>query len=101
MVRRPPNARQRFEAALDQLIEQVQQDRHILAAILCGSLSHDEVYDKSDIDLVLICTDDKKTKGHGVSLVVDDINIHTSVTPRDSFKKSIEGASTNSFSHST
>ncbi len=101
MVRRPPNARQRFEAALDQLIEQVQQDRHIFAAILCGSLSHDEVYDKSDIDLVLICTDDKKTKGHGVSLVVDDINIHTSVTPRDSFKKSIEGASTNSFSHST
>ena len=101
MPKNPPSARQRFEAALDHLIEQVKEDRHILAAILCGSLSHDEVYDKSDIDLVLVCTDDKKTKGHGVSLVVDDINIHTSVTPRSSFKKATEGTSTNSFSHST
>jgi len=27
---------QRFESALDQLIEEVQQDRHILAAVLCA-----------------------------------------------------------------
>jgi predicted nucleotidyltransferase len=101
MATKNPSARQRFEAALDQLIEQVQQDRHILAAILCGSLSHDEVYDKSDIDLVLVCTDDKKTKSHGVSLVADDINSHTSVTPRTDFKKGIEGADRNSFAHST
>lgn len=95
-----PTTRQRFEAALDELIEQVKADRHVLAAILCGSLSHDEVYDKSDIDLVLICTDDKKTQPHSVSLVVDDINIHTSVQPRSDFKKTIEGAARNSFQHS-
>lgn len=95
-----PTARERFQAALDSLIEQAEQDRHILAGILCGSLSHDEVYDKSDIDLVLVCTDDKKTKGHGVSLVVDDVNIHTSITPRTDFKKSVEGAVRNSFTHS-
>jgi predicted nucleotidyltransferase len=100
MPNQPVNARQRFEAALDQLLDQIKEDRHILAAILCGSLSHDEVYDNSDIDLVLICTDDKKTKGHDVSLVVDDINIHTSITPRDNFKKRIEGADRNSFAHS-
>ena len=47
MPTKPATARQRFESALDQLIEEVQQDRHILAAVLCGSLSHDEVYDKS------------------------------------------------------
>jgi len=94
------SARKRFQAALDQLIEQVQQDRHILAAVLCGSLSHDDVYDQSDIDLVLICADDKKMKEHGVSLVVDDINIHTTVTPRSSFKKTIEGSERNSFAHS-
>lgn len=39
-------------------------------------------------------------KGHGVSLVVDDINIHTTVTPRSSFKKTIEGSERNSFAHS-
>ena len=94
------STRERFQSALDRLIEQVREDRHILAAILCGSLSHDEVYDRSDIDLVLVCSDDRKTKGHGVSLVVDDVNIHTSVTPRTSFKKAIEGADRNSVQHS-
>ena len=65
----PSVARQRFEAALDSLVEEIREDNHILAAILCGSLSHDEVWDKSDIDLVLVCTDDKKTKTHDVALV--------------------------------
>ena len=100
MAKPTVGARERFQSALDALIEQVKEDRHILAAVLCGSLSHDQVYDKSDIDLVLVCADDKKTKGHGVSLVVDDINIHTSVTPRDAFKKRIEGTARNSFEHS-
>ena len=44
--------RDQFSAALDALIEQVQQDRTILAAILGGSLSHDRVWEKSDIDLL-------------------------------------------------
>jgi hypothetical protein len=34
-------------------------DRSIVAAILCGSLSHDTVWAKSDIDLVLVTIDDK------------------------------------------
>ncbi len=32
------SAREPFQGALDPLIEQVRQDRHILAAVLCGSL---------------------------------------------------------------
>jgi predicted nucleotidyltransferase len=92
--------RARFEAALDRLIKQVKEDQHILAAVLCGSLSHDEVWDKSDIDLCLICTDDRKTKGYDVALVEDNINIHTTITPRTDFKKLVEGAQRNSFRHS-
>ena len=93
-------ARVRFERALDSLIEEVREDRHILAAILCGSLSHDEVWDKSDIDLVLICTDDKKTEPHGVALVSDDVNIHTTVQPRNDFRRRIESSVRNTFGHS-
>ena len=54
------SARQTFTAALDALVAQVRQDRSILAAILCGSLSHDTVWAKSDIDLVLVTIDDSK-----------------------------------------
>src|SRR5438309_259816 len=47
-----------FGQALDALIEQVRADRSVLAAILCGSMSHDRVWEKSDIDLMLITIDD-------------------------------------------
>ena len=96
----PAVARARFEAALARLIEDVREDDHILAAILCGSLSHDEVWDKSDIDLVLVCTDDKKTRTHGVALVEDDINIHTTVQPRGEFRRRLEASVRNTFGHS-
>ena len=79
---------------------QIREDRHILAAILCGSLSHDEVWDKSDIDLVLVCADDKKTGRHGVALLQDDVNIHTTVQPRADFRRRIETAVRNTFEHS-
>ena len=95
-----PGARARFEAALDNLIADVRLDNHILAAILCGSLSHDEVWDKSDIDLFLICSDDKKTKSHGVALTADDVNIHTTVQPRAEFRRLLEASVRNTFGHS-
>ena len=56
--------RQKFAAALDALVEQVKADRSVLAALLCGSLSHDTVWAKSDIDLVLVTIDDRKVE-HG------------------------------------
>ncbi len=57
--------KQTFTAALDALVEQIRTDRSILAAILCGSLSHDTVWAKSDIDLVLVTVDDKKVDAVG------------------------------------
>ena len=59
---------QKFNTALNELVERVKGDRSILAAVLCGSLSHDTVWDKSDIDLVLVTIDDKKTPEDWVSL---------------------------------
>ena len=95
----PSVARARFEAALDSLIGEVREDDHILAAVLCGSLAHDEVWDKSDIDLVLVCTDDKKTKTHGAVLAVDDVNIHATVQPRGEFRRRLDAAVRNTFEH--
>lgn len=93
-------SRERFEVALDTLVEDIKLDEHVLAVILSGSLSHDEVWDKSDIDLFVICTDDKKTKLHNVALVEDDINIHTTVQPRADFRQQLESSVRNTFGHS-
>jgi hypothetical protein len=90
----------KFAAALDELVTQVKGDRSILAAILCGSLSHDTVWEKSDIDLVLVTIDDKKTERNGLSLYANGVNVHVSLIPRADFRKSVEGSVRNSFMHS-
>lgn len=91
--------REKFRNALDALIDQVKQDRSILAAILCGSLSHDTVWDKSDVDLVLVTIDDKKVESSGRALYADGVNVHALLVPRAEFRKTAEGAIRNSFAH--
>jgi hypothetical protein len=91
---------QKYTLALDSLVEQVKRDRSILAAILCGSLSHDTVWAKSDIDLVLVTIDDKKVDREGVALNADGVNVHAFLMPRAEFRKTVEGTVRNSFFHS-
>jgi hypothetical protein len=95
----PLATRQRYEAALDALITQIQQDATIVAGILLGSLSHDVVWEKSDIDLLLI-TQEGRLRNESLCLVEDDINIHTYLRTRSEFKRVLEGATQSSFMHS-
>src|SRR6266536_1647319 len=90
----------KFSEALDALVEQVKGDRSILAAILCGSLSHDTVWARSDIDLVLVTIDDKKVEGGARALYADGVNVHAQLMPRAEFRKTVEGTVRNSFTHS-
>jgi hypothetical protein len=89
-----------FTAALDALVEDVKKDRSILAAILCGSLSHDTVWEKSDIDLVLVTIDDRNVKADGLALYSDGVNVHAILMPRTEFRKTVEGSMRGSFPHS-
>jgi hypothetical protein len=91
---------QEFTQALDALVSQVKEDRSILAAVLCGSLSHDTVWAKSDIDLVLVTVDDRKIESTDLSLYADGVNIHAFLMPRTEFRQAVEGSTRNSFMHS-
>jgi hypothetical protein len=95
----PTAIRQRYETALEALITQVKQDATIVAAVLLGSLSHDVVWAKSDIDLMLI-TQEGRLRSESLCLVEDDINIHVYLRPRSAFKQMLEGATQSSFIHS-
>jgi hypothetical protein len=94
------SVRHDFTVALDALVEQVRDDRSVLAAILCGSLSHDTVWSKSDIDLVLVTIDDKKVPSDTISLYADGVNVHAILFPRAKFRTMVEGSLRNSFMHS-
>ena len=91
---------QAFTMALDALVEQIKQDRSILAVILCGSLSHDTVWVKSDIDLVLVTIDDRNVEPKDLALNADGISVHALLTPRAEFRKTVEGSAHHSFVHS-
>jgi predicted nucleotidyltransferase len=94
------SVQQKFTRALDALIELVKGDRSVLAAVLCGSLSHDTVWAKSDIDLVLVTIDDKKVGRADLALYADGVNVHAHLLPRAEFRKTVEGSVRNSFMHS-
>ena len=89
-----------FTAALDALVPQLRSDRSILAAILGGSLSHDTVWAKSDIDLLLVTVDDKLGGPPHVALYADGVNVHALLMQRAEFRKLAEGAVHQSFMHS-
>src|SRR5262249_21733584 len=82
------------------LAEQVKRDRSVLAAVLCGSLSHDTVWAKSDIDLVFVTIDDKKVEQSAHSLNANGVNVHAFLMPRAKFRQMVEGSLRNSFMHS-
>lgn len=90
----------KFSDALEELIARVKEDKSILAAIVCGSLAHDTVWAKSDIDLALVTVDDKKIETSHVALNANGVNVHAFLMPRTEFRKTLEGAARNSFMHS-
>ena len=91
---------ERFTAALASLVEPLQADRGVVGAILCGSLAHDTVWDKSDIDLVIVTTDEDRPTRTSLTLDADGIHVHALVMRRAEFRKSLEGAEHQSFDHS-
>ena len=89
----------RYRDALDSLVTKVQKDRNIIAAILCGSMSYDQVWDKSDIDLLLVQREGKGDP-RGYTLTENDVNIHAEVVPRGQLRRWQETALQGSFDHS-
>jgi predicted nucleotidyltransferase len=89
-----------YEEALETLVSKLKQDPYVLAAVLLGSLSHDVVWEKSDIDL-LIVTQETRQKEEGFCLVERGVNIHAILSTRSEFRKMMVGAIQSSFLHST
>ena len=89
-----------FTAALDALVGEAQRDSSILAAILCGSLAHDTVWARSDIDLVFVTIDDRKVPHGDIPLYAGGVNVHALLIPRAEFRRMIEGSLHGSFMNS-
>ncbi len=90
---------EKYDLALQTLISKVQADPYILAAVLLGSLAHDTVWQRSDIDLLLV-TQETRLPNEGLCLTEAGVNIHAFLTPRSAFRRILEGSVQGSFMHS-
>lgn len=92
-----PEIRKKYEEALVALIEDIKQDKTISAALLCGSLAGGIVWEKSDIDLLLI-TSQHNNPTRTFWLMEGDISSHVTVMTRNEYirmsQKSLRGSST-------
>lgn len=85
------NARERFENSLEVFLEMVKADDSILAAILFGSLVNGFVWEKSDVDIILVSSDEKRPYQF-YWLDESELNYQVTVYSRNRFKRSVEGA---------
>ena len=91
---------QQYQEAVEAFVEKVQKDPYVLAAIVAGSFSYAQVWEKSDLDVEIIGKDAIRPTQSFFSLVENGVNIHANITPRNAFKQSIESAQQGSFTHS-
>ena len=89
----------RYHDALEALVAKVKKDQNIIAAIVGGSMSYDQVWEKPDIDLWLVQRDGKG-QPRGYTLVENDVNIHAEIVPRSDPRRWQESALQGSFQHS-
>ncbi|HEV7216728.1 MAG TPA: nucleotidyltransferase domain-containing protein [Chloroflexota bacterium] len=90
-IARSPTARhsQVHEEALRAFVAKVERDTTIVAVILYGSLAYDDVWEKSDIDIMVV-TEEERAASKGYYLLEGDVNIHADVRRRSEFKKAVE-----------
>ncbi len=99
-MRTQDDVEQQYYEAVNMLVEKVKADPNMLAMIVAGSFSYAQVWEKSDLDVEIIGKDGIRPRESFFSLVENSVMIHASLTPRSSFKRSIESAQEGSFMHS-
>ena len=93
------DVQKQYADALETLTEKARADTCLLAAVLVGSLAYDTVWERSDIDLVLV-TEEGRQQRESVCLVENGVNVHCTLLTRSQFRKILEGGAQGSFVHS-
>ena len=88
--------KQRFDEAIEAFIDKVKTDVNVIAVIVGGSVAYDVVWEKSDVDLLVIVRDQVLNSEY-LEILQDGITFSVSVITRSSFKRGVEGTVGGSF----
>ncbi len=81
--------RKRFDDALQVFTEKLKPDPNVIAVILCGSLSNDTVWEKSDMDVNVIVRE-QKLPITGFCIEEDGLIINVDIKKEFDFKRMLE-----------
>lgn len=81
--------KERYMAAAESFTDKIRDDPNVIAVILCGSLAYDMVWEKSDIDMMLVVRD-QHLVNRSYCIVEDGITINVDLIPRSDFKRGME-----------
>ena len=88
----------RYEDAVNSFIKKIEDDPNVIALIIMGSMAHSRVWEKSDVDMILIVRDQKLVRTtYGVN--EDDILLNVQLVQRSDMKRSFEKSLTGSIGH--
>ncbi|MHA1907155.1 MAG: nucleotidyltransferase domain-containing protein [Candidatus Thorarchaeota archaeon] len=87
-----------YQSAIDELQKKVEKDEYVLNLMLAGSLSYGTVWEKSDIDVMIITRDEPYTIRR--VFVEKDVFIEGEVVTRDYFRKGTNRVTDGSIFHS-
>jgi predicted nucleotidyltransferase len=90
--------RQKFDTAFNLLLEQLKSDKNILAVFVVGSYANGMVWEKSDIDLVLIINDDIPLQDVMV-INENNVTINTYLVSRKAYRQSQQAFVHGSMTH--
>lgn len=90
---------QKYAIALKQFVEKIKRDEQVIAVILLGSLSYDQVWEKSDIDISIIVNEQKLVRKH-MCFVENDVLFNAGINTRNDFKRWVEKSLQSSIDHS-
>lgn len=89
----------RYQKALDTFVEKARQDPNVNAVILMGSLAYDQVWQKSDVDLLVVVRDQKlETRDYCID--EDNIILNVALITRSAFRAMLGRTRAGDFLHS-
>lgn len=82
--------RERYLAAVDSFVDKVRDDPNIVAVIVSGSLAYDVLWEKSDVDMIVVARD-QVLKNTAYTIIEDGISVNINLTTRSAFRRDLEG----------
>lgn len=78
----------KYMRAVESLCDRLKRDKNVIAVIIMGSLSYDQVWEKSDIDISIVVNDNCKAQSQ-LCLLEDDIYVNGNLYTRSEFMKTM------------